>query len=347
MKKTDQKKKRIAIRMPNWIGDALIATPVLHLARKLLNDEIYLIVRHQVKDVFLHNPVYDHLIIIDDKRSLFKTVQMLRSYEFDVYINLPESFSSQLIAFLSKASIRIGYNGETFGLLLNNSVEPLPKPGHRSLSYLHLLFYYLTKVDKKFSDTNLGQFKKNLKTEIILTKDEIKKAKAILKKYNLRSKIIGINPNCSAITRRWPQKYFAELADYLINLKNVSVIFFGSNNEKRYVQTIIKLMKQKPIDLSGKISLREYMAVLKIIRLFVTNDSGPMHIANAVGTDVIALEGPADTDETGMMNKKAKRIYISKDLPCSPCVKNDCYYDSQCMKAISVHEVLNIIKKNV
>ena len=154
-----------------------------------------------------------------------------------------------------------------------------------------------------------------------------------------------MNPNCSAPSRRWLKERFADLADILIEKHNISVLFFGSKKEKGYVSSIIRMMKQKPVNMAGKITLREYMMILKKIKLFITNDSGPMHLANGVGTDVIALEGPADVLETGMINKNSKRIYVNKNLKCAPCVKNKCIRNNKCMKAISVKDVLKQVNK--
>ncbi len=112
------------------------------------------------------------------------------------------------------------------------------------------------------------------------------------------------------------------------------------------MDSIIQKMNNKPVNLAGKTNLREYIAILKQINLFITNDTGPMHLANAVGTDVIAFEGPADVNSTGMFNKAGKRIYIDKKLPpCSPCVKNICPKNNECMKNITVKDVLKEIKK--
>ncbi len=341
------KKKRIAIRVPNWIGDAVLSTPLLLIIREYFpGSEIYLIMRKKVKDVFLNNKNYNKIVILDDKKKgVLKSGIFLRKYNFDIYFNLPESLSSLVICFLSSAKIRLGYGTFLAGLFLNNSLKSPGPEIHRALKYIHLLDYFLDKYRNSSTDILTQLHKKKVESAVFLTKKETNRGKEILKKYKNHKKFIGINPNSSAVSRRWLKMRFSQLSDILIKKYKVNVVFFGSASEREYVKSIINQMKENPINLAGEINLREYMAILKSIDLFITNDSGPMHLANAVGTDVIALEGPADIKETGMLNTKSRRIYINKGFPCSPCVKNKCPKNNECMKAITVQDVLKEIKK--
>lgn len=332
--------KKIAIRIPNWIGDAVFSLSLIRLVRIVFNKaSIYLIMRKSVKEVFSNNPDYNEIILINDKQELFKTGIHLKKYHFDLYINLPESLSAHLISYLSGSIIRLGFKRD-FGWLFNQFSLPKNKLIiHRSQKYFNLIKYFLQKKGITSPRTVLNEAK------IYLTSNEIKHAKMFLKKYKLKKVLIGINPNCSSESRRWLESRFAQLSDILISNKNISVIFFGSKLEKGYVDEIIKLTKIKPLNLAGLTTLREYCGILSLLNVFVTNDSGPMHLANAVGTNVIALEGPADIRETGMLNKKAKFIYINKNIECSPCVKNVCPINKECMFAITVKDVIQALKK--
>ncbi len=344
MKKTAIKK--IAIRIPNWIGDALLSTPFIRYTAKYFpNAKIYLIFRKSVEPLFKIKDYQAEHIVIDDKQDgLIKTGSFLREFKFDLYFNLPESISSIVLAFLSRARIKAGYRGETLGLLLNFRLRKPKNVIPRALKYFRILSIFLKKYKNEDMNELEKDFIKNARSELLLDKEEIERGETILNEYKLKNKIIGINPNCSAETRRWPGERFARLADLLINRYNGGVIFFGNSDEKEYVYYIVSIMDNKPVNLTGKTNLREYIAVLKLIDLFITNDSGPMHLANSMGTDVIALEGPADVLETGMLNPDSRRIYIDKKLSCSPCVKNKCRKDIECMRAISVDDVLNEVK---
>ncbi|MBU1075869.1 MAG: glycosyltransferase family 9 protein [Spirochaetes bacterium] len=343
-------KIKIAIRIPNWIGDAVMSIPFVALARRLFeNEEICLVMREKVRDVFINNKDHDKIIILNDKKiGIIRAGLSLRKYKFDIYFNLPESASSVLISYLSDAKVRIGYSKGIHKVLLNRRLQTPGTGGrseHRSFTYCKLLGLFFDELDGFSLDHLQKEYQKQSQVDLFLTGAEIKKGREIIKKYKMKGKIIGLNPNSSAPSRRWLKDRFVSLADRLIKDQKATVVFFGSRDEKEAVSSITSLMKEKPIDLSGKISLREYMAVLKLIDLFITSDSGPMHLANSVGTDVIALEGPADIEETGMLNRKGKRVYIVKERFCLPCVKNICRYDIECMKEITVDDVIKQAKK--
>lgn len=337
--------KNIAIRIPNWIGDAVLSTPFLYFARKYLPEsKIYIIMREKVKDVFLHNPWYDKIITIKGK-GIFNNIREgieLRKNRFDLFFVLPDSFSSALNAYFTGAKVRVGYKKECRNIMLNLRLNQPDRVIHRTYKYLNILKEFLSKYCNIKPYVIEKDFKRNAKVHIFLTKQELQRGKRLLK--SIRRKIIGINPNASAQSRRWFKERFAQLADKIIKELKYNVIFFGSKEEKNYVCNLLKLMTQKAYNLAGKINLREYIAILKHLDLFITNDTGPMHLANAVGTPVIAIEGAADVRETGMFNKN-KRIYINKHLSCSPCVRNVCPYNYECLYAIEVSDVFKSVKK--
>ncbi len=328
----------IGIRIPNWIGDAILAIPFIKTLRKIYkNNNIFIIGRESPLTIFFNNPYVDYLIHLNDKEEgIIKSGFKLRKYKIDIMFILPTSLSSAIIGYLSGSKIRVGYKKEMRNILLSYSYKLPEEKIHRSKQYLYLLKYF-NKIDIE----NI-----KLESRLYLSKEEIKRGKNILSRViNNKRKIIGLNPNCSAISRKWPGEKFAKLADILN--KKYNIIFFGSKKEKEYVDNIISMIedRDKIINLSGIINLREYISILSLIDLFITNDSGPMHIANSVGTSLIALEGPADVHETGVINNYP-HIYISKNLPCSPCVKNVCPYShNNCMKLIEVDEVVEAVKK--
>lgn len=330
----------VAIRIPNWIGDAVLSLPFVKNVKEVFkNYKIILVMREKVKDVFKNNPYYDKIVIINDKKySIISAIIegiKLRQYRIKIFFILPDSFSSALIGFFSNARIRAGYKNEFRDIFLNFKLNKPEKVIHRSEKYLNILSEFLKK-------NKIKKIKFSKEAEIFLTEKEIKFAKEYLK--NIKGKIVGINPNASAISRRWFKERFALLADKLIERLNVNVIFFGSKNETDYVSELIKYVRHPVYNFAGKLSLREYIAILKELDLFITNDSGPMHLANIVGTPVIAIEGAADINETGMINPGIK-IYVFKNLPCSPCVKNICPYNLECLYAISVDDVFKYAEK--
>ncbi|MDD5066693.1 MAG: glycosyltransferase family 9 protein, partial [bacterium] len=254
---------KIAVRIPNWIGDAVLSTPFVSAIRQVFPDaEIFLIMRDAVRDVYEGNPWSDRTIIINDRKDgPIPTGLNLQRYRFDHYFNLPGSFSSGLISLLSGAEERHGFTSEGGSFFFQDRIKSSGLKGlHRARRYLELLRHFPVK-------------KQTLEARVFLEQKEIQRAKSLLKKLKLKRIVIGMNPNCSAIARRWPREKFAELADRLLEKVNNSVIFFGSPGETEYVQAVAGMMKHQAIDLSGKINLREYTAILSLIRIFITNDS--------------------------------------------------------------------------
>lgn len=320
---------KIAIRIPNWIGDAVLATPFVRQTRKIFKkEEIFLILRPAVLDVYRNNPCADEIIVLEDRKNgLIASARFLKGYGFDIYFNLPRSFSSGLICYLSRAKERYGFI-DNAGILFFQKLVNQKELGrfHRAVQYLMLL--------KGFSPRL-----KELRPEIFLSAAESREGARILSSRHLKKPVVGINPNSSAPSRRWMPDRFARLADTLMEKKRVSVLFFGSAAERPAVDSIISLMRRKPVNLAGEIGLRQYMGVLRHLSLFITNDSGPMHLANACGAPVLALEGAADTRETGLLGK-TRHAYVNKNAACSPCVKNTCSREMECMKAIETTDVL-------
>ncbi|MBN1899067.1 MAG: lipopolysaccharide heptosyltransferase II [Spirochaetes bacterium] len=346
-KRKSKIKLNVAVRMPNWIGDAVLATPFLYFLKKYLpQSRLILVMRKKVKDVFQHNPYVDKMIVIDDKKKgLFSTLKegiKLRKLDLDLFFILPDSLSSAVHSCFSRARLKIGYRKEARSVFLNIKPDNPGRTIHRAFKYLELLEEYLVAHGNHNRASIKKDFLKNTKARIFLTKEEIKQADLILKPFP--GKKIGFNPNASAVSRRWFPDRFAALADEIAKHPGNNIIFFGDKKEKVYVDRILKMMKQRGVNLAGFLSLRQYMAVLSKLDLFITNDTGPMHLANAVLTPVIAIEGAASVPETGMVNK-VKSQYIIKKVDCGPCVKNECHKGLQCLDLIRVKDVLEAVRK--
>lgn len=320
--------QRILIRVPNWIGDAVMATPVLASARNIFPEsKIFILANSSVSPIFYNNPNYDELIIFKKKGFLsnLKLGISLRKYRIDLAIILPNSFSSALIIWLAGAKERIGYNTDYRKIFLTKAPSHPGRSKHRVETYLDLLKSY-------------GKLKSIHKMEIFLSPDELKFKDNFFKKCKFKRPVIAINPIAVAPSRRWMPERFASLADKLIEKKKVTILFFGNANERDKIEKIVKMMRNQAWNFAGKLNLREFISVLSCCDMFITNDSGPMHIASALGVRIVALEGAADVRETGPYNSK-DAILISKNLSCSPCVKNFCRYNLECMTAITVDDV--------
>lgn len=180
-----------------------------------------------------------------------------------------------------------------------------------------------------------------------LTPTEIKYRSDFFKKYRIKNYdlIVSISPGSKRPQKRWPKENFAYLADWLINEYNAKIFFFGDRTEVRLINNIIHLMKNKPISLVGQTSLSELAAIISISRLFISNDTGPMHIASSLKIPIFALFGPSNPHRFRPIGRKA--VVIKKDLDCSPCnyTRDNKCKDNICMQLIGVEEVKEKIKE--
>ena len=154
----------------------------------------------------------------------------------------------------------------------------------------------------------------------------------------LEKPIIGINPNADWPSKRWIKERFAVVADKLIREYNAQVVFVGSKGEMPLVKEISFLLKSKAFSAAGKTNLRQLAALIERFNLFITNDTGPMHIAAAVKTPVIALFGPVTPLSHRPYGAENITFVIWKNVECSPCGKIYCE-NHRCMRLISVEEV--------
>ena len=154
----------------------------------------------------------------------------------------------------------------------------------------------------------------------------------------LQKKLVGVNPGAYfGSAKRWLSDRFAELLDRLIEKENAEVVIFGASNELQIAQVIQSYMRCQPLIFSGKTSLAELIAMISVCDLFITNDSGPMHLAAALRVPTLAIFGPTDEVATGPLSPTA--VLVKKKVECSPCLLRECPIDHRCMTRISVDEV--------
>ncbi|MDD5432863.1 MAG: lipopolysaccharide heptosyltransferase II [Candidatus Omnitrophica bacterium] len=341
--------KRILIFNVNWLGDVLFSTATIRNVRRNFPDGfIACIIPSRCYPVLKDNPYLDEIIIFDEKdrhRSLISKLQFirqLRQKHFDLSLLLHGSFTRALICFLAGIPKRIGYATKGRSILLTKKIIP---PDRDSL---HRIDYYLGVAEKagfRAEDRYLDFFISQEDTDFIeglLLKEGLNSNKDIL---------VGINAGGNWLPKRWPLQYWAELADKLIGEKGAKVIITGSFTDLSLAKAIANSMKLKPVILCGKLNLKQSAALFKKLDLFISADTGPLHIANAVGTKkIIAIFGPTDLEVTGPYPLKNVTI-LRKDVGCKiPCYVVDCK-DSRCMKAVTPLEAFEasakILKDNL
>jgi lipopolysaccharide heptosyltransferase II len=233
---------------------------------------------------------------------------------------------------LARAHRKIGFDRtrELSYLFLNEMLPPYEKEKHALERYLEVA-RYLGAVNPS------PTCELPIEREVEIMKERLDKIAGARHALPL---LVVINPVARWITKLWSEQKFAELADRLIQEKNAVIIFTGSSDDRAVIARIVSMMKQEAENWAGETTLKELAALASLSNLFITTDTGPMHLAAAAGAKVVALFGPTAPWRTGPYG--ASHIVVSKALECSPCFQRKCG-DVQCMEAITVEEVLEKI----
>ncbi len=324
---------KVVVRAPNWIGDSVLAlSAIKSLSKNLPESQIWLASEGWVKDLFIAHDFIEGIIPLSKTKSLKDlkdSAQNIQAQGFDTGILLTNSFASALLFFLAKIPERWGYSRDGRGILLTKRI-----PTNKLMGSFHQAEYYMELISK------LGYKSDPPKLFLPLTQEEKNKASELLRSLKVDSKlpVVILHPGASyGPSKRWPAERFAELGSLLQDRNEATVLITGSADEKELADAISSAMKNRSINLSGRTSLRMLAALMDQANLFATNDSGPMHMANALRTPVVAVFGPTDPSATGPYQEPA--AVIKKDVPCWPCSYRDCPFDHRCMMKISVEEV--------
>ena len=327
------------------IGDVIHTLPSLAALRKLYPDaHITWVVEQAAADLVIHHPFLDEVIVSSRKRWGRKLVAgkitgarrdfrvflaRLRSRRYDLVIDFHGLFKSAMIVALSGGQRKLGYDSlqELSGLFYNEKI-PEDMQKHAVDRYLDFPRHLGATIDTE---------------EFVLPDDPQAEAKALalLAAHGLdRRAFVAINPIGYWETKLWSNDKFARLADDIFEKLNLPVVFTGT--EVSAIAPILEAMKTKGVNLAGRTTLLELASIYRKAQTVITTDSGPMHLAAAVGKKVVALFGPTDPARTGPYG--SGHTVIRSGLPCSPCLLKKC--DSvQCMKDISPDQVLAAVIK--
>lgn len=332
------------------IGDVVHTLPSLKELRNLYpNAHITWLVEEGAASLIQGHPLIDEVLVSrrklwiknfvkpKDFRRCFQEIKQflkkLRSRKYDLVIDFQRLFKSGTMVFLSGGKIKLGYQSfQEMSSLFYNETIPEDMKKHAVDRYLDFLLYLGAKVGKPEFD-------------IPVSNGEKEYINKILRNFHTEQNdlIISINPVAMWETKLWSESKFAVLCDKIIDEFNAKVIFTG-NNKRKMIENIVSRMKNRAIDLSGRTSLKELACLYQISDLIITTDSGPMHIAAAMQSPVVALFGPTTPLRTGPYGEG--HTIVRKDLPCSPCFKKKC--DTlECMKKITVDDVFEAVSRQV
>jgi heptosyltransferase II len=332
--------KRIIVRGTNWVGDAMMTVPALRELRRLFPDaHITLATRSWAKGLFVSVDFIDEIQIQGGRGigSFFAQVRAWRKGQFDLAILLTNSFASALVAALARIPMRIGYASDGRAGLLTHAIE---LPEWRSTK--HEIFYYLRIVAELEWLFTKQQTFLNVEPDASLEVSDVRKdeARYLLKRQGVEAErpIIALCPgSINSRAKRWPAESYAVLADRCVDTLGAQILLVGSREELEVSRQVADRMHNKPIMLTGQTDIAEVVAVLSIADLLVTNDTGPAHIAAALGRPTLVIFGPTNPLTTRPFSPFAEIIRHPPD--CAPCMLRDCPIDHRCMTAITPDEV--------
>ncbi len=327
---------RILVRGVNWVGDTVLSFPAVQQLKNLFpKSHVAILVPRYLVDLWKTCPDVDEILPFQKRRgleSLWEDLHLSRSLkerDFDLALILPRSFRSALHIYLARIPIRIGYQDEGRSLFLTHGIRRTEE-----ILHVHRIHYYEKLLDP------LGKREPLSSPRIHLREEDRRWADQVLKDIGVTpdKPLIGMNPGATyGLAKCWVPDRFGELGRRLAEKWSGRILLFGKEEERPIIHEIQRHLGTKGIDLSGKTSLLQLAALLERSHLLVTNDTGTMHMAAAVGTPVVALFGPTDPITTGPWGDG--HVVVKRDVPCSPCWKRICPTDHRCMKWITVEEV--------
>ncbi|MBS0604891.1 MAG: lipopolysaccharide heptosyltransferase II [Verrucomicrobia bacterium] len=333
--------RNIIVRMPNWIGDLVMATPILSdLRRAYPKARITAMCRSPICELLKEDPEIDELFCFSkasgfgrraERRSI---IEKLRRGNYDLGILLTHSFSSAWWFWLGKVQNRLGYECNGRKLLLTHSL-PFPEKIQRQ----HLVVTYKMLLEP------LGLPVSDAPPRLYLSSKEINDAKVLLRQHGIPdgALVVGINPGATyGSAKCWLPERFREVTDKLLKDKEIYIVYFGDQATANLVKEICAGLPSRVVNLAGMTSLRELSSLISACDVILTNDSGPMHIADALGTPIVALFGSTSEIVTGPYRSGT---LIHKHVECSPCYQRTCPIDFRCMKRIEADEVYEAIIK--
>ncbi|MFH1825454.1 MAG: glycosyltransferase family 9 protein [Candidatus Firestonebacteria bacterium] len=334
--KLSEIKNILVIRMHDPMGDVLISTAVIpNIKMALPQAKIDVVARPELSEneIFIGNKYINEIIIFDKKKlffpfHFFRFIYVIRRKKYDMAIVLGStsiSFSSLIIAFLSKAPIRVGYEGgffgkksQTNGFLTTEVPYNASVKKHEIERNLDLLRYIgiLIKTNELFMATLV---------------DEDEWANEVYKKNNISlgpDIVIGMHLGANRLENRWPVDNFAKVSDYLIQKYKIKIVVFVGPSEKELVKSFLNRAKCS-VFLLTDLSLRQLASVVKPLPLFICNDTGILHLAAALGTTTLAIFGPTDPD---LWNPLGRQHFVIRDK-------------SQLVENITSEQVISITEK--
>ncbi|MSO46136.1 MAG: lipopolysaccharide heptosyltransferase II [Acidobacteria bacterium] len=316
--------ERVAIVAPNWLGDAVMALPAIaDLRRALPHVALAVVARPPVAPLFTLVPDIDHIVTVRDRFDRHEVA----AGRFDAALLLPNSFNAAFTAWRAGIPQRWGYGADWRTPLLTCAVRR-PRRLHQAAYYQHLV---------RALGCPSGPLVPQVEVSAALC--EAAKAQLMEAGWNAQTPLTALAPGAAyGGAKRWPAEYYGTLAER-VSTEGSTVVLIGSAADAKAGSDVMARIApaHRVVNLIGRTSLPQLAGVLASCSALVTNDSGAMHLAAAIGTQVVALFGPTRERETHPLGRQA--AVLTHDVWCRPCMLRECPLKHGCMRGISVEAV--------
>jgi heptosyltransferase-2 len=334
--------RRIVVRGPNWLGDAVMCEPALSQLPVLFPQaEITLLVKPAIADLLAQHPAVNRTLVYDDRgrhaglTGKWTLAGVLRRHRFDLAILFQNAFEAALISFMAGIPRRFGYATDGRSLLLTDPVVVPPRSAQR-----HQVEYYWDLLKP------LGGQGPAPAPRLFVTPEESALIARRLADAGIGAAdlVIGVNPGSTyGHAKRWLPDRYAEVVNRVVkdtqsrSGARVGVAILGAKGEEPLGKAIADQIKTRSVVCSGQTTVRELMALVKRCQLFLTNDTGPMHVAAAFNVPLVAIFGPTDWQTTSPFGVDAQ--LVRQPVSCAPCLLRECPIDHRCMTGVTVEQV--------
>ncbi|MGO8928426.1 MAG: lipopolysaccharide heptosyltransferase II [Limisphaerales bacterium] len=371
-------RRRILVRGVNWLGDAVMTIPALQRLREALPEaHVTLLTTHKLLDLWQGHGSLNAVLTFSSGESPWSVAGRLRAEDFQAALVLPNSSRSALEVWLARIPRRIGCARRWRNWLLTATVAPrpgqsrMPKRSVNEVNRLirlpagsrppathhppsrtaHQIYDYL------YLAAAFGANPEPLAPRLEISAAEIRQAEdALLSDARNKAQgsdpgkplnLLGLNPGAEyGPAKRWPAASFAAVArEVSRRMRNCLWLAFGGAGDWELCNEVARLAGGGVLNLAGKTSLRQLMALLKLCRVVLTNDTGPMHVAAALGTPVVVPFGSTSPELTGPgLPGDPRQQLLRSDAPCSPCFRRACPINFRCMTGISAERVVAAVQ---
>ncbi len=338
--------QNILIVRTDRIGDVVLTTPAIAALRKAYpKARIAIMVTPQTQALVMGNPHLDSIIVFDREKAhngllgLWRFIRELRGQKFDLAVVYHTKKITNLICFLAGIPARLGYKNNKFGFLLTLPVKDVRPQGTRHETQLCLDLL-----------KQIGIQKEEIKPYVPVSPKAERWIEGWLRENYIREDepLIAIHPGASCISKRWPAESFVQLIEKISQRYPVKVLLIGTQDDKSLALKIISSSPQGcVVDTTGQTTVSQLVSLLKRCQVLISNDSGPVHIASALGIPVVAIFGrnQAGLSPTRWRPWGENSVVLHKEVGCPICLAHRCPIDFKCLKEIRPEEVFASLGK--